>query len=145
MIATPSDPAVLPSLRGPGPLSRLVRGAVLGRLAAMRGGQLVVEDFGGTRLLGAASDLPPASLRVHDPRFYRRVALAGSLGFAESYLRGEWSTDDLTRLLRVFARELAYHQGGRWTHAAVARPLARLHHAMRANSRRGSRQNIHAH
>jgi cyclopropane-fatty-acyl-phospholipid synthase len=123
----------------------LARAAVHRRLAAMRGGQLVVEDFAGTRHLGAASDLPPASFRVHDPRFYRRVALAGSLGFAESYLRGEWTTDDLTHLLRVFARELARHQGGRWTHAALARPLARLAHALRANSRRGSRRNIRAH
>ncbi len=145
MSATHSYPPLRPSPRGPGLFAMLARAAVRGRLAAIRGGQLVVEDFAGTRHLGAASDLPPASLRVHDPRFYRRVALAGSLGLAESYLRGEWTTDDLTNLLRVFARDLARHDGGRWAHAALARPLARLGHALRANSRRGSRRNIHAH
>jgi len=145
MSATSSSPAVRRSSRGTGLVAPRLRAAVHQRLAAMRGGQVRVEDFGGTRLLGAASDLPPASLCVHDPRFYARVAFAGSLGFAESYLRGEWTTDDLAGLLRVFARNVARHGGGRWTHAALARPLARLAHALRANSRHGSRRNIHAH
>lgn len=145
MSAARSHPAARPSLRGPGLVTSLARAAVHRRLALMRGGQLVVDDFAGTRLLGAASELPTASLRVLDSRFYSRVALAGSLGFAESYLRGEWTTDDLTNLLRVFARNVSRHHGGRWTHAALARPLARLDHALRANSRRGSRRNIEAH
>jgi cyclopropane-fatty-acyl-phospholipid synthase len=145
MIATRLPTVVRPSRREPGLVAPLARAAVLRRLARMPGGQLRVEDFAGTRLLGVASDLPPASLRVLDPGFYGRVAVAGSLGFAESYLRGEWTTDDLTGLLRVFARSVARHHGGQWTHAALVRPFARLAHALRANSRRGSRRNIEAH
>ncbi len=145
MSVTHSQPAIHPRRRGPGIIAPLARAAVHQRLARMRGAQLWVEDFAGTRLLGVASDLPPASLRVLDSGFYARVAMAGSLGFAESYLRGEWTTDDLTLLLRVLARNVARHEGGRWTHAALARPVARVAHALRANSRRGSRRNIEAH
>ena len=129
----------------PGVAAGLARALVHQRLAAIRDGLLSVEDYRGTRRFGVGSDLPPASLRVIDPRFYGRVALSGSLGFAESYLRGEWTTDDLTSLLRLFARNVTRHGGGRWTDAALARPLARLGHALRANSRRGSHRNIQAH
>jgi len=126
-------------------VDRLFRAMVQRRLDALREGQLTVQDFGGTRTFGAASDLPPATLEVCDAAFYRRVATGGSLGFAESYLRGEWRTPDLTALLRVFARNVARHGGGRWTHAALLRPLARLAHALRRNTRRGSRRNIRDH
>jgi cyclopropane-fatty-acyl-phospholipid synthase len=145
MSAAGSIPTVLRQPRAPGVAAGLARALVHQRLAAIHHGQLSVEDFRGTRRFGAGSDLPPASLRVLDPRFYRRVALSGSLGFAESYLRGEWTADDLTGLLRVFARNVTRRGGGRWAHAALARPLARLGHALRANSRRGSRRNIEAH
>ncbi|NOT32685.1 MAG: class I SAM-dependent methyltransferase [Candidatus Eisenbacteria bacterium] len=140
-----SLPAVLRRPRSSGMIARLARALVHQRLAGIRDGQLAVEDSGGVRRFGEASDLPCASLRVLDPGFYARVALSGSLGFAESFLRGEWTTDDLTNLLSVFARNLSRHGGGRWASAAFARPLARLGHALSANSRRGSRKNIHAH
>jgi len=145
MSAAGSLPTALRRPGAPGAAAGLARALVHRRLAAIHHGQLSVEDHRGTRRFGVGSDLPPASLRVLDPRFYGRVALSGSLGFAESYLRGEWTTDDLTRLLRVFARNVTRQGGGRWAHAALARPLARLAHALRANSRRGSRRNIHAH
>jgi cyclopropane-fatty-acyl-phospholipid synthase len=124
---------------------RLARALVHRRLEGIRDGRIVVEDSGGTREFGAHSDLPSASIEVRDPCFYRRVATGGSLGFAESYLRGEWRTPDLTALLRVFARAVARNGGGRWTHAALQRPFARLAHALRRNSRRGSRRNIRDH
>jgi cyclopropane-fatty-acyl-phospholipid synthase len=38
-------------------------------------------------------------LQVHDPRFYRRALLDGSLGFGESYMDGWWSCDDLEELV----------------------------------------------
>jgi cyclopropane-fatty-acyl-phospholipid synthase len=131
--------------RAPALPDRLASALVLRLLSSIREGRLVVEGFGGSREFGAASDLPPARIEVRDPRFFRRVALGGSLGFAESYLRGEWRSPDLTSVLRVFARNIARHGGSRWTHASLARPLARLVHALRRNTRRGSRRNIRDH
>lgn len=40
-----------------------------------------------------------AVLHVHHPRMYERVLRQGELGFAESYMAGEWSSPDLERLL----------------------------------------------
>jgi len=145
MNSTTSPPLVGSGRTAPALTDRLFRALVQRRLDALRDGRLELRDSGGSRTFGSVSDLPPATLEVCDPAFYRRVATGGSLGFAESYLRGEWRTPDLTALLRVFARNVARHDGGRWTHAALLRPLARWAHAMRRNTRRGSRRNIRDH
>ncbi len=123
----------------------IARALVHRRFARLAEGPLTLARGASTRTFGAASDLAPARIEVRDDRFYRRAVLAGALGFAESYLRGEWTTPDLTAVLRVFARNVARHGAGGWTHAALARPLARLAHALRANTRPGSARNIRDH
>jgi cyclopropane-fatty-acyl-phospholipid synthase len=101
----------------------------------------VITPFG---TANAAAD-ERVHLMVHDSRFYRRVALGGSLGAAESYIRGEWSTPDLTALLRLFVRNMPAADEMEGGLARVTAPLARLWHRLRSNSRVGSRKNIHAH
>ena len=131
--------------RRPGAVERVARRLVERRLSALRGGRIKIHDADGARVVGAGGELPDATLRVIDPRCYTRSVLAGSIGFAESYLRGEWEPDDLALLLRVFARDVARHRAGSWTHAAFARPLLRLGHLLRRNTRAGSRRNIREH
>jgi hypothetical protein len=41
---------------------------------------------------------------VLDPAFYPAVVFGGAPGAAEAYIDRFWETDDLTGLLRVFAR-----------------------------------------
>src|SRR5690349_16850719 len=47
----------------------------------------------------------PWDIRVHDPRFFRRVLLHGSLGLGESYMDGWWDVEALddffTRIQRA--------------------------------------------
>ena len=43
-------------------------------------------------------------MRVHDPRFYTEIAFGGSVGAGEAYMRGYWSCDDLTALVRIMLR-----------------------------------------
>ena len=38
--------------------------------------------------------------------FYRRLVIGGSIGAAELYIDMSWETDDLTSVIRVFARNL---------------------------------------
>lgn len=43
-------------------------------------------------------------MRIHRPdHFFRRIGAGGLIGFGESYLAGDWSADDLTAVLTVFA------------------------------------------
>ncbi len=69
---------------------------------------------------------------------------SGDIGFAESYLKGEWQTDDLAKLIELFihnrnALESAIY--GSWWGSL----LYRIKHLFNRNSRSGSRRNIHAH
>jgi cyclopropane-fatty-acyl-phospholipid synthase len=67
------------------------------------------------------------------------------MGAAEAYLRGWWEADDLTRLLRIFARNRAVLSDLEGGSARVTSPLRRLQHAWRRNTRSGSRRNIAEH
>jgi cyclopropane-fatty-acyl-phospholipid synthase len=69
---------------------------------------------------------------------------SGDIGFAESYIQGDWTTDNLPRLLEFFihnrqAVEAAIY--GTWWGSL----LYRIKHIFNRNSRSGSRRNIHAH
>lgn len=126
-------------------LDNLFRKALLTRLARLEGAALEIADPLGHQVVGApAADLA-AKLTVHDMQFYHKAALGGSVAAAESYMQGEWSTDDLTSLIRVFARNqdlLDQLEGGM---AAVANAALRVPHWLRRNSTRGSRRNISLH
>jgi cyclopropane-fatty-acyl-phospholipid synthase len=83
-------------------------------------------------------------LRAHDlDAMAARIAVAGKIGFAESYMAGEWDAPDLVGVLESLAR-------GVWT--AVPRPLAWLRRLTEAkipdgetNNLPGARRNIASH
>ena len=87
---------------------------------------------------------PSAIIRIRNFRFIRRALMAGDIGFAEAYAAGEWETPDLTAVLSVFSLNFQ-----NLTHVTEGNPLVGvlnfLGHVLNANSRRGSRRNIHAH
>ena len=130
--------------RGPGPAARLARRALHARLAALRGGAVTLVDGDAAETFGEAGAPLQATLRVLDPRFYRAVALRGSVGAAEAWMDGHWTCDDLTALVRLVARNRAL---GRFDEGAarLARPGLKLLHALRRNHRAGARRNVAAH
>ncbi|MGZ8362656.1 MAG: class I SAM-dependent methyltransferase [Caulobacteraceae bacterium] len=87
---------------------------------------------------------PDAVLHLIDWRAARRMVSGGSLGFAEGFMAGEWDTPDLSALLQGFAVNL-----DRIVAVIRGKPLFRwtmsLLHRFNANTREGSRRNIHAH
>jgi cyclopropane-fatty-acyl-phospholipid synthase len=84
-------------------------------------------------------------LTVHDPRFYGRLVRGGSIGAAESYMDGDWSTDDLTTLIRILARDRSAADGLEQGIAKLRWVADRLQHLLRANTLTGSKRNIAAH
>ena len=92
----------------------------------------------------APADQLHASISVHDWKVFGAALKSGDIGFAESFIAGDWSTPDLSALLRVFAanrRAMEAMIYGTW----AGRLLYRLRHLLRHNSRANSRKNIHAH
>ena len=122
------------------------RRLVLARLDRLAEGELRLDDDGGVAHFGApAADGLAASLRVRHPRFWTDLALGGTLGAAESYLDGAWESDDLVALVRLLARNRGALEGMERGPARLGALPARLLHALRRNTRRGSRRNIVAH
>lgn len=86
-----------------------------------------------------------ATITVYDPRFYRRILLGGSVGAGEAYMLGWWSCDDVATLVRILARNAQLYAGLDRGWARLATPYHKVLHWLRANTRRGSRENIAAH
>jgi cyclopropane-fatty-acyl-phospholipid synthase len=84
-------------------LDGLVRKILMGRLANLRGGEILLEEGARSTGYGQATDLT-TTVRVNQERFYRDAVFGGTLSVAESYLRGDWDCDDLTALFRIFVR-----------------------------------------
>lgn len=127
-------------------LDRACRKMLLSRLARLTTGEVVLQDGVELAPLGSVDrESLRCTVTVHHPRFYREVLRGGSIGAAESYVRGEWSVDDLTALIRILARDRRANEkldGG----AARLRLLTdRVRHALRWNTRSGSRRNIAGH
>lgn len=123
-----------------------IAGPLLGAaLANLARGRLVVELPSGQRVERTAPlDGPDALMRVHDWKALRRVATAGSLGFAEGYMEGEWTTPNLPALIELMAVN-ADQIGQTWFGSRLSRIMERVRHWARTNTKRGSRRNIAFH
>ncbi len=87
---------------------------------------------------------PHAALRLHNWAICSAVLRSGDIGFAETFIAGDWAANDLVALLQLFIanREAmdAVVYGTWW-----GRLAHRLRHLFNRNSRAGSKRNIHAH
>lgn len=127
-----------------GALDRLLRQRLLATLGGLAGGRVELVDALGTVELGQPGGLA-VRIEVLDPGFYRAAAAQGSVGVGEAYMDGLWRCDDLVALVRLLvinrdrldAMETGLARFGGW--------LLRGWHALRRNTRAGSRRNIAAH
>ena len=127
-------------------------GHVLGKrfdrvLAGIDDGQLTLTWPDGSATRHGTHSIEPghdAHIVLHNFRPIRQMMLLGEIGFAESYLRGDWSADSLVDLFALVMRNEAAiadaTSGSRLARAANA-----VRHASNRNSERGSRRNIAFH
>jgi cyclopropane-fatty-acyl-phospholipid synthase len=134
-----------PGVARPNPLGAVARRLVLSRMARLERGTLRINEGGEVHAFAGTADGAVGTLEVRDPAFYAELAYGGSVGAAESYMLGHWSTPDLTGLLRLLLVNrdaLDSLEGGL---ARLSAPLRLLAHRLHANTRAGSRRNISAH
>jgi cyclopropane-fatty-acyl-phospholipid synthase len=86
-----------------------------------------------------------ARITVLDSRFWGDIGLGGTIGSGESYMQNLWECDNLTDLVRIFVRNRSVLDRMDNGLARLTRPLNKLLHLLRRNSRNGSRKNIAAH
>ncbi len=96
-----------------------------------------VQRFGST-------DGPHASMKLHNWNVCSAALKSGDIGFAESFIAGDWTTPNLTTLLELMIanrREVEDVIYGSW----FGRLAYRIKHLLNRNSKANSRKNIHAH
>ncbi len=116
-------------------------------LQELRGCRLEIHDADGVHRFGdeAGEDCLRASLHILDNEAWRQFALGGSVGVAEAYMDGRWSSEDLTTLVRIFARNQQLTDAMEGGLARLGGTLLRWYHRLRKNTRGGSRRNIAEH
>ncbi|MFC0133746.1 SAM-dependent methyltransferase [Massilia eurypsychrophila] len=86
----------------------------------------------------------PIALELKNWNLFTQSARAGDIGFAESYIAGDWTTSNLAGLIELLARNRtqieALVYGSWWGSLAY-----RVKHLLNRNSKAGSLKNIHAH
>ena len=109
-----------------------------GRLTIKENGD-VVARFGTEE-----SDLH-ATVNIKDVQAYRRLLLGGSVGAGEAYMDGLWDSDDVTAVVRVFARNLPtldeWENKFKW----LTMPINKIQHLARRNTKDQAKKNIEAH
>ena len=76
-------------------------------LADINVGYLEIINFQGEVFrLGNPQDYLKAKLKIIKPNFSFNLIKGGSVGFAESYMRGEFETDNLSNLIEITARNI---------------------------------------
>ena len=129
-------------------LDDFLRGQLLRRLEGLQHGRLVLVEgsteqaFGS---LGADADALQVRVEVLDPAFYRAVAANGSVGAGEAWMDGLWRSDDPVGLIQLLVRNRGLVDGMETGMARLGGMAMRAWHALRRNTRHGSRRNIAAH
>jgi cyclopropane-fatty-acyl-phospholipid synthase len=138
------------------------RRLVLDSFRAMTRGRLHLElPDGQTLTLGAPADAAaearahpaaaPALIRVRRESFFSRCFWAGDIGFAESYIDGDWETPDITAVVGWFilnvdnAPTLSGSRRASSVTLNLLRWTNRIGHLLRPNTRRMARRNIGEH
>lgn len=131
-----------PSTEMAAPMSASAGAVVWHLLRGLACGQLVVDTPAGRYAGDSGRPGPQAQLTLHAWRSLVRFLTGGSIGFARSYIEREWSSPDLAALLELACRNAALSSRKL---PAPLRAVRRLRHALRRNTRHGSRRNITAH
>jgi cyclopropane-fatty-acyl-phospholipid synthase len=117
---------------------------VLRLLQNLRHGTLTLQFPDGSMQRFGKGDMPHATLNLHNWNVCSAALKSGDIGFAETFIAGDWSTSNLVDLLRVLVKNRAEVESviyGTW----AGRLLYRIKHLLNRNTRTNSQKNIHAH
>jgi cyclopropane-fatty-acyl-phospholipid synthase len=118
---------------------------MLSYLAKLQQGCIELVEDHDKQLLGDPQADLRVTLTIVDPAFYQKLVLGGSVGAGESYIEGHWRTDNLTALVRIFARNMTLLDQLESGWARISKPALKLLNWRNRNSKAQSKKNISAH
>ena len=119
-------------------------------LKGIQEGTLEVTYEDGTTISYGNGTSPKADVQLNNNQFFKRLSLYGDIGFAESYMDGDFETSDLTALIKIAlinSKTLATKsEDSSSTKLVNLMPqLNKVKHWMRKNSKTQSQKNISEH
>ncbi|QQR90714.1 MAG: class I SAM-dependent methyltransferase [Myxococcales bacterium] len=126
-------------------LDRWFRQRIFSKLDQLEQGTLVLIDEDGRHVFSGSQKGPNATVHVHSLRTYRDLALAGTIGSAESYMRGLWDTENLSDVIRVFVQNAHMMNAFEAGSAGVQHAFQSLLQPLRRNTKKQSKKHIAAH
>ena len=127
--------------------ARFAREQIFRRIRELPRGRLVIEDADGVYRFGSAGERGElvAQVCVVNEAFYHELASGGSVGAAESWVRGHWRSNDLLKVMQLMAANIDLLNALDDRSSVFQRLALRLLHTLNRNSEAGSRRNIQAH
>ena len=113
-------------------------------LQRLQHGHLTVQLPDGTQRHFGPGGGPSAAIAFKNWNVCSAALKSGDIGFAESYIAGDWTTPHLTDLLKLLIANRQQVEGviyGTW----AGRLLYRIKHLLNRNTKANSQKNIHAH
>ena len=122
-------------------------GIFLSQLEKIDRGSLTIEKKNCIHQLGSSTTGKiSATIQVKNLDFFRKACLGGSLGVADSYAEGDWDTNDLVSVFRLFLQNQDVMDGMEGGWATLLNRVARWGYLLsQRNTIKGSRKNIALH
>ncbi|KAB2878568.1 class I SAM-dependent methyltransferase [bacterium] len=124
---------------------------VLRMLKQMQKGYLEISLTDGELIrIGDPLSGHKARIRILNPAFFNKCVFYGDVGFGESYVDGDWETDDITRVINWFILNIDNSptiSGSRRRFAPlnILKSINRWYHRSRENTLKIARRNISEH
>lgn len=125
-------------------MNHLYKKIIHQRLSQIKDAHIIIKDGKSINKYGKPGNLL-AKINILDTAFYKNIILGGTIGASESFIRGEWSSPNLTNVIRVLARNTEAQDKLENLFTLLSQPFLKVMHKLNENSVRGSKKNISRH
>ena len=110
----------------------------------------LIKPSGEVYIYGNEKSADSATIEVSSYEFYTRCVLYGDIGFGESYVEGQWHTDNITEVVSWFILNTRKNQSKALNSARSffinsLGTINSIRHKFRSNTIKNSKINIHEH
>ncbi len=128
-------------------LDQRCRSIVYSILDKLTYGQLEVVEGSKHHLFPATANNPDiqGKIHIHDMSVYQDFVKGGSIGVAESFIDGKWSSPNLTNVIRIFAKAQQLTDSLEAKRSWSNKLKNAFFHWQNRNTQSGSKRNILAH
>jgi cyclopropane-fatty-acyl-phospholipid synthase len=122
------------------------RSLILKLLSRIQFGKItLVEEGVEQTYIGQVKSELHSVVRVHNNRLFKKLLFSGTLGAAESYIAGEWETDNLTHLIEIILKNKKIFEGFDNKFTTFINSCFNVLARLRKNNKKTAKKNILAH